>query len=90
MVKSIIALIDSINRDKLLHFICAFLVAQLSYVLLAIVCPKRASLLFAAIAATVVSALKEIWDIKHGVPSWSDFIADEVGILIGLLVMALT
>ena len=79
-----------LKTDKILHFVAALLVAQVLYALLSIGCSKWVSLFVALLLATVISAAKEIWDIKHGVPSWKDFLASEIGVMVGLLVMALT
>lgn len=89
MIERLKSWLYGIKSDKLLHFICGLLIAQVLYALLSIGCTKQVSMLVALILATAVSIVKEIWDIKHGVPSWKDFIASEAGVIIGLLVMVL-
>ena len=30
---------------------------------------------------------KELWDIKHGVPTWHDIICDIIGVIIGIFIV---
>lgn len=87
MIEHIKNWLYGIKPDKLLHFIGGLMVAQVFFVLLNICCVRWVSLLVALLLATIVAGAKELYDIKHGVPSWKDFIASEIGIGVGLLIM---
>ena len=66
-----------VQRDKLLHAeTCALIVLVLSRLL-----PVWA----AAGISLLCGITKEVWDIKHGVPSWRDLAWDGLGILLGSL-----
>ena len=90
MVNKIIKMLYGIQQDKMLHFVGGLLISQLLYAIASLMLPKWVALLLALIVATVVAALKEAWDIKHGVPSWADFLASEIGIVIGLLIIIIS
>lgn len=89
MANRIIKMLYGIQQDKMLHFVGGLLFSQLLYAIASLMLPKWVALLLALIVATVVAALKEVWDIKHGVPSWADFLASEIGIMTGLSIMTL-
>lgn len=89
MVNIIIKMLYGIQQDKMLHFVGGLLISQLLYAIASLMLPKWVALLLALVVATVVAALKEAWDIKHGVPSWADFLASEIGIMTGLSIMTL-
>jgi uncharacterized membrane protein YjdF len=90
MVNKILKWLNRIKFDKLLHFIFGLLIAQVLYTLLSIGFGKWMSVLGSMFLSSMLAAAKELWDIKHGVPSWNDFLASEIGVIVGLLVMALT
>lgn len=67
-----------IGIDKLLHFeTCALITVAVAAVL-----PWWAGVITAALAGIA----KELWDIKHGDPSWADLLADALGIAAGILI----
>lgn len=65
-------------RDKILHFAVSALIV--------ITIGKFAPWWLAATVALLCGAGKEIYDIKHGVPSWLDMSVDFLGILYGLAI----
>lgn len=87
MVERIKDWLYGIKADKLLHFICGLIVAQVFFALLNIGCVKRVSLLVSLLLSTIVAGAKELIDIRCGVPSWKDFAASMIGIVVGLLIM---
>lgn len=90
-MKKILAWLNSIKPDKLLHFIAGLLVAQISYALLSIGCTEWLSVLLAFWTAACVGGAKELidWATNSGVPSWKDFFATLIGDAVGSLVVVL-
>lgn len=63
-------------RDKITHAaVCA---------LICIAAAKFLSIWAGALVAIGAGIGKELYDIRHGVPSWFDLLADVVGVLIGI------
>lgn len=89
MVDKILKWLNGIKTDKLLHFIVALLVAQLLYALLSICCGKWMSVLGSMFLASMIAAVKELYDIGHGVASWKDILASVTGIMVGLIIIVL-
>lgn len=88
MMKKIKEWVYGIKADKLLHFICGMVIAQVAYGLLVLCCIPLMAWFFGLAAAVVAASLKEWWDFGHqGVPSWKDFIATVIGAIVGLLIM---
>ena len=79
--------LNKIAVDKLLHFVCGLLVAQVAFVCLGFAVGKWWSLLGALLISSAVAAVKEAIDVRYGVPSWKDFASSMVGIVVGLLIM---
>lgn len=86
-MKKLIEWLYSIKADKYLHVLFGLLIAQIVFVLLNIACAPWLALLCAFLLASIVAGVKELIDVKYGVPSWKDFLASEVGIAVGLLVI---
>lgn len=80
--------LNKIAVDKLLHFVCGLLVAQMAFICLGFAVGKWWSLLGALLISSTVAAVKEAVDVKYGVPSWEDFGASIIGIFIGLSILA--
>lgn len=87
MVERIMDWLYGIKADKLLHFIGGLLVVQVFFALLNIGCVKWVSVLVSLLLSAVVAGTKELIDICCGVPSWKDFAASMVGVIVGLLIM---
>lgn len=85
--KELFGWLNKIAVDKLLHFICGLLVAQVAFVCLGFAVEKWWALLGALLISSAVAAVKEAVDVKYGVPSLKDFAASMVGIVAGLLIM---
>lgn len=82
--------LGKIKADKLLHFICGMIIAQLTAGLpLAFHCLHWAwCYLIAAAVAAIAGALKELWDGHgHGKACLKDFIATLIGAAVGLLTL---
>ena len=74
-------LLSWIKRDGLLHIdTCALIV-----IITGLFLPWLASVLIGITAG----GLKELWDIKHGVANWHDFICDLVGVALGVPIILL-
>lgn len=86
-MKKILSRLYAIKTDKLLHFICGLIIAQVVYLLLAHACNGWMPHIGAFLLGSLIAAAKEIADIKFGVPSWKDFIASVVGVVVGLLIL---
>ena len=86
--KELFGWLSKIAVDKLLHFVCGLLVAQVAFVCLGFAVGKLWSLLGALLISSSVAAVKEAVDVKYGVPSWDDFGASIIGIFIGLSILA--
>lgn len=80
--------LNKIAVDKLLHFVCGLLVAQVAFVCLGFAVGKLWSLLGALLISSSVAAVKEAVDVKYGVPSWDDFGASIIGIFVGLSILS--
>ena len=77
-----------IKVDKYLHFICGMIMAEISFAIIVHFLPILAAMAIAFAITTVIGAGKElIYDKKYGVPNKYDFIATEVGAVLGLLIM---
>lgn len=76
-----------LKADKYLHCFAGMVVAQVAYVLLAIALPKWACMVLSVVAVAVVGGLKELVDVKYGVPSWKDFVATMTGAIVELPIM---
>ena len=68
-----------IRRDGLLHIESCALIAIVSGILV----PWWA----ASVIALSAGGLKELWDIKHGVANWHDFICDSIGVLLAIPIL---
>jgi hypothetical protein len=79
--------IYGIKADKLLHFIAGLIVLQVAYKLLMYCLPKYLTAIISFIIMVIIGGIKELVDIKFGVPSIKDFIATLIGGIIGLLIM---
>lgn len=66
------------KRDDLLHIETCALIA----VIVSLVLPWWAG----GLAAICVGIGKELWDIKHGVPSWKDIMYDLIGAITGSVI----
>ena len=89
MVSRILKWLNGIKTDKLLHFIVGLLIAQVLYALLSIGLGKWMSVLGSMVMSAMIAALKELYDIGHGVASWKDMLASVIGIVVGLTIMIL-
>ena len=67
-----------IKSDKIMHFETS--------ALLVIIFNLFLPLWISGSLAFLVGVLKEVWDIKHGVASWSDVLADLLGVSVGVLI----
>lgn len=65
-------------RDKMLHFAVSALIV--------ITVARFAPLWASATVAFGLGIGKEVYDIRHGVASWKDLLADLMGVLYGLLI----
>lgn len=81
--------LNKIALDKMLHFVCGLLVAQVAFVCLGFALPKWACIVLSVVAVAVVGGLKELVDVKYGVPSWKDFVATMMGAIVELPIMML-
>lgn len=86
-MKKILSWIYAIKTDKLLHFVCGMIIAQVLCMLLTHACRGWMPLLGAFLLASLIAASKEIVDIKYGVPSWKDLLASMIGIVVGLAIL---
>lgn len=86
--KELFGWLNKIAVDKLLHFVCGLLVAQVAFVCLGFAVGKWWSLLGALLISSAVAAVKEAVDVKYGVPSWKDFGASIIGIFVGLSILS--
>ena len=68
-----------IKSDKIMHFETS--------ALLVIIFNLFLPLWISGSLTFLIGVLKEVWDIKHGVASWSDIIADLLGIGAGILIL---
>lgn len=86
-MRRIVDWIRGVKPDKWLHLLCGLGVSQVAFALLSLALPwwGAASLAFAMSA--VAGGIKELIDIKHGVPSWKDFAWTCAGGLIGVLLL---
>lgn len=88
MVNKLKTWLYGLKADKLLHFICGMVIAQVAYRLLALRCIPLVSWFLGLAAAAVAALSKEWWDYGHqGVPSWKDLVATLIGAVVGLLIM---
>ena len=76
-----------LKADKYLHCFAGMVVAQVAYGLLAIALPKWACMVLSVVVVAVVGGLKELVDVKYGVPSWKDFVATVTGAIVELPIM---
>lgn len=86
-MKKILSRLYAIRADKFLHFICGLIIAQVVCLLLSHACYGCMPFVAAFLLGTLMAAAKEIADIKFGVPSWNDFFASVVGVVVGLLIL---
>ena len=86
-MKRLRTLLYGLKADKYLHCFAGMAVSQVAYLLLAIALPKWACIVLSVVAVAVVGGLKELVDVKYGVPSWKDFGATMIGVVLGLLIM---
>lgn len=77
----------SVKADKWLHLLCGLGVAQVAFALIALALPLWAAALLALLVAVAAGALKELYDKRNGVASWSDFVATAIGGLLGVLLL---
>lgn len=90
MVKKIIDWIAAIPKDKLLHFICSFIIAQIIYAITEFFQPMWLSFIITLLGTAIIGALKECIDwLFGGSPTWSDFWTDLIGDVAGLIVVLL-
>jgi len=87
MVNKIMQLIREVKADKWLHLLCGLGVAQVAFTLLSIALPWWLSALLSFILSAIAAGVKELVDIKYGVPSIKDFLWTCVGGLIGVLLL---
>lgn len=87
MVKRLVQWIYGLKADKYLHCFAGMVVAQVAYVLLAIALPKWACMVLSVVAVAVIGGVKELVDVKYGVPSWKDFVATVTGAFVELPIM---
>lgn len=83
----IVDLIRSVKADKWLHLLCGLGVAQVAFALLSLALPWWGAALSALAMSAVVGGIKELVDVKWGVPSWKDFSWTCAGGLIGVLLL---
>lgn len=87
MVNRIVDWIRGIKADKWLHLLCGLGVAQVAFALLSLALPCWGAALSALAMSAVVGGIKEMIDIKYGVPSWKDFAWTCAGSFIGVLLL---
>lgn len=74
--------------DKQLHFLAAFSIAALLFILISASQPWWVAMLIGVGVSAAASALKEIWDKQHPDKhnfEWGDVIADALGIIVFVL-----
>lgn len=74
--------------DKQLHFLAAFSIAALLFILISDSQPWWVAMLIGVGVSAAASALKEIWDKQHPDKhnfEWGDVIADALGIIVFVL-----
>lgn len=74
--------------DKQLHFLAAFSIAALLFILVSASQPWWVSMLIGVGVSAAASAMKEIWDKQHPDKhnfEWGDVIADTLGIIVFVL-----
>lgn len=88
--EELFAWLYNVKADKLLHVLFGLLIAQVAFVCLRLALPKWLALLGAFLIASMVAGVKELIDIRYGVPSWKDWIASVIGATVGLIIMLLS
>ena len=78
--------ISNLKKDKLLHFICGAAVSQVAFAATVSFTSNWIAALISVEAAVLAGACKEWWDVRHGVPSWKDFLATVLGGVLGAIV----
>ena len=71
--------------DKQLHFLAAFFIAAIIYILISASQPWWVAMLIGVGVSAAASALKEIWDKQHPDKhnfEWGDVVADALGIIV--------
>jgi hypothetical protein len=86
-MRRIVDWIRSVKADKWLHLLCGLGVAQVAFALLSLALPWWGAALSALAMSAVVGGIKELVDVKWGVPSWKDFAWTCAGGLIGVLLL---
>lgn len=74
--------------DKQLHFLAAFSIAALLFILISASQPWWVAMLIGVGVSAAASALKEIWDKQHPDKhnfEWGDVVADALGIIVFVL-----
>ena len=74
--------------DKQLHFLAAFSIAALLFILISASQPWWVAMLIGVGVSAAASALKEIWDKQHPDKhsfEWGDVVADALGLLVFIL-----
>ena len=74
--------------DKQLHFLAAFSISALLYILISASQPWWVAMLIGVGVSAAASALKEIWDKQHPDKhsfEWGDVVADALGIIVFVL-----
>ena len=85
-MKKIINYFYNIKSDKLLHLIAGIIIYQLSYNILIHFVNVSISLGISIIIVILAGGIKELIDIKIGVPSIKDFLFTCIGGIIELLI----
>jgi len=75
-----------VPQDKLLHLGGSYVISStISAVVYNKTNDKKKAILIGLCAAVLAGSIKEIYDIKHGQPEWSDLAADAVGSVLGVV-----
>lgn len=86
-MRRIVDWIRGIKADKWLHLLCGLGVAQVAFALLSLALPWHGAALLAFAVSAVAGGIKELADVKFGVPSWKDFAWTCAGGLFGVLLL---
>lgn len=79
--------IYGIKSDKLLHFIFGMIVMEITSALCLLFATKCISVASGFVVALSVAAMKEWYDLKHGVPSMADFLWSASGAATGVFLV---
>ena len=80
--------VETIGQDKVLHMSgCYVISSTTASIVYNITENRKKAFMYGVLSAVIVGGIKEIHDINHGNPSWSDVGANVVGATLGASVV---